>query len=104
MATTTLRRIEPLSAGKVVAMVDGFIGLIAGIIFALFALMGMSIGAMAQSENSGMPAFFGAFFGVGAVIILPLLYACMGFIVGLISAAIYNLVAGWVGGIQVELA
>lgn len=104
MATTTLRRIEPLSAAKVAAMVYGCIGLIAGIIFALFALMGMSIGAMADHSGSGAPAFFGALFGVGAVIFLPIFYACIGFIGGLISAAIYNLVAGWVGGIQVELA
>src|SRR5262245_5535139 len=103
MATTTVRRIAPLSAAKVAAMVYGLIGLIGGIIIALFALMGMSIGAMADSSNSGAPAFMGAIFGVGAVVFLPILYARFGFIGGLISAAIYNLVAGWVGGLQVDL-
>jgi len=27
----------------------------------------------------------------------------MGFVVGIICAAIYNLVAGWIGGIEIEV-
>ena len=42
-------------------------------------------------------------FGVVAIVAMPLLYGGMGFISGLISAALYNLVAGFVGGLEVEL-
>jgi len=31
------------------------------------------------------------------------IYGVMGFIFGVISAAIYNLVAHWIGGIEVEV-
>jgi len=36
-------------------------------------------------------------------IFMPIFYAVFGFIFGIISAAIYNLVAGWIGGIEVEV-
>jgi hypothetical protein len=41
--------------------------------------------------------------GAGAALFAPILYAVMGFIIGVIGAFIYNLVAKWVGGIEVEV-
>ena len=40
---------------------------------------------------------------IGAIIWLPLFYATIGFLVSLIMAALYNAIAGWVGGIRLEL-
>lgn len=34
----------------------------------------------------------------------PLLYGLAGFVFAAIGCAIYNLVAGWTGGIEIELA
>jgi hypothetical protein len=42
-------------------------------------------------------------FGVGAVFLLPIVYGIMGFLGGVITAVIYNLAAGAVGGLEVEL-
>lgn len=105
MANTVLRRIEPMSLAKVMALVYGFIGLIAGAIFALFSLVGAGIGAAMShaGDDSGMGALLGGLFGVGAIIFLPLFYAVFGFIGGLIMAAVFNLVSRWVGGLQIEL-
>jgi hypothetical protein len=44
-----------------------------------------------------------ASFGVAFAMGLPILYACAGFVGAAIGCAIYNVVAGWVGGIEVEL-
>ena len=33
----------------------------------------------------------------------PIMYGLMGFVMGAIGALIYNLIAGWVGGIEMEL-
>ena len=46
---------------------------------------------------------FGALFGVGAIIFFPVLYGVLGFIGSLIVAAIYNVLASAVGGVEVEL-
>ena len=48
-----------------------------------------------------MPAILGM--GVGFVILFPLFYALMGFLSGVVGAFIYNLVAKWIGGIEVEV-
>jgi hypothetical protein len=51
-----------------------------------------------------IPAPFGsAARGIG-VIFIPLIYGVIGYICGFIGAAIYNLVAGTVGGIKVTVS
>jgi hypothetical protein len=67
----------------------------------LYALMGACfvpifalIAVFAPSENS---------FGLGLSLALPLLYGAMGFVFTALACVIYNVVAGWVGGIEVEL-
>ncbi|NMC44118.1 MAG: hypothetical protein GYA46_09390 [candidate division Zixibacteria bacterium] len=93
-----LRRIGPFSCAKVSAVLYLIIGLIVGAIFSLISLMVSSIGG--DSEISGM---MGMLFGVGSIIFFPIIYAIAGFIGGLIMAALYNLVAGMVGGIELDL-
>ena len=41
--------------------------------------------------------------GVGAIVFFPILYGCMGFVATLIGAWLYNVVAGLVGGIEMDL-
>ena len=40
-------------------------------------------------------------FGFG--IFMPVFYGIFGFVFGIISAAIYNLIARWIGGVEVEV-
>jgi hypothetical protein len=93
----TIKRIGPLSCAKIGAALNGVIGLIAGIAFSLAAM----VGAFAGNDAPGM---FGALFGVGAIVILPIFYACMGFVMTLIMAVIYNALASAVGGIEVDVS
>ena len=94
-----LKRIGVLSAAKIVAAVYGVFGILGGLFFMSLSFLGAGIAA----ANEDAPAFVGMLFGVGAIIILPVLYACMGFVFGALSAALYNLFSGMVGGIEVEL-
>lgn len=90
-----IRKVGAVSLGKIMGIIYAVFGLIAGAILTLVSLMGAS----AQGEGSA----FGALMGVGAIIILPIIYGVMGFIAGIISALIYNVAAGWVGGIDLEV-
>jgi hypothetical protein len=47
---------------------------------------------------------FGMLFGVGAIILFPIFYGVMGFLVGALGAFIYNLVSGFVGGLELTMA
>ena len=43
-------------------------------------------------------------FGIIFAIFIPILYAIGGFIGGIITAFVYNLVAGWTGGVELTFA
>jgi hypothetical protein len=77
------------------ALLYGIIGLLAIPFFLMFA----SVTAQLPAEQRGPFMAMGA----GAALFAPIIYAVLGFIIGVIGAFIYNLVAKWVGGIEVEV-
>lgn len=91
-----VRRIGVVSVGKVYGAISAAIGLLIGIAFALASMVGAGL-----SGDDG--AMFGAVFGVGAIVLFPLIYGVMGFLGGMLGAALYNVFAGAVGGVSVEL-
>lgn len=100
-----VRKIGVVSCGKVSGVLYALFGLLIGACVALFSLLGAGA-MMAAHDESGAGAMggaFGAIFGVGAIILFPLFYGILGFIGGLITAFLYNVVAGMVGGIDVDL-
>lgn len=97
-----VKKIGILSLGKVMAAVYGGFGLIIGAFLSLLALLGSALGAGA-SEQGGAAALAGLLFGAGAIIIAPLVYGVIGFIGGVITALIYNIAAGVVGGVEIDL-
>ena len=80
---TEIKRLGILSVGKVCAITYGFLGLLI-LPFALIAFI----------ANPAEGVF---------MIVMALLYAVMGFVFGVIFAALYNLAAKICGGIQLEL-
>jgi len=101
-----IRKIGVLSSGKVSGALYALFGLLLGAFFALFSLIGAGAMMTARDETGAgrMGGMLGAMFGVGAIILFPLLYGIVGFIGGVLTAFLYNLVAGFVGGIEVDLA
>jgi hypothetical protein len=94
----TITRVGPLSCAKVAGLLYVVVGLIAGALFSLVAMAGAAIGA-ASGEGSGG---FGALFGIGAIVLLPIFYGCVGFLGTLIMAWLFNIAAGMVGGIEID--
>jgi hypothetical protein len=77
-----------------------FLGLFFGGIMTFISLIGAM--AAAQQQNAQGGALFAMLFGAGAVIFLPIFYGVMGFIMGIIMAAIYNLASGIIGGLELD--
>ena len=73
------------------AKVVGVLYAIMGLVFVPFVL----IASMLAPDKSQL--------GPGFALALPIIYGVLGFIFTAIGCAIYNLVAGLVGGIEVEL-
>src|SRR5258708_33745148 len=95
-----LKRIAPVQLGKMLAVIYGLGSLIFLPFFLLFAGI-VSMFPKAQGGPQIIPAMLGA--GIGFMLFLPVMYALMGFISGAIGAFIYNLVAKWIGGIELEV-
>jgi hypothetical protein len=91
-----IRSVAPLSCAKIAGALYVVLGLFAGGLFSLAAMAGGL--ASEDSELGAMEAFF----GIGAIVILPILYGCLGFVVTLLMAWLYNVAAGLVGGIEVH--
>ena len=88
-------RIGVLSLGKVLGAMYGLMGLLGGIFLAIASFFGAAFG-----DAGGFGAFLG---GIGAVVFLPLIYGVAGFVGGLLTGWLYNLIAGLTGGLEVEL-
>jgi hypothetical protein len=95
---TTLRRISPVSAFKVGLLVYLFLGIVVAVIATPFVFFAAAM----ASRVPGTPSFT-PLLTLPMLIIMPVFYAIIGGLMALIGAAIYNLVAGWVGGLQIEL-
>lgn len=93
-----LKRVGPWSVARVLGIMYAAMGLIFGALVACVALVG---GSVAQ-RNSDAGAF-GPLFGVGAIVVLPLFYGVAGVVFGALSAWLYNVFAGMVGGIEIQL-
>jgi hypothetical protein len=94
-----LKRIDPGSAFKVGGAIYGLLGLVLGVIFACISLFGAAFSA--ATHNSA--GFVGMFFGVGAVIFLPLFYGLLGAVMAALTAWLYNSLIGLTGGLKIDL-
>ena len=94
-----VRRIGVFSAGKLLAALYAALGLVAGLFVSLASLVGTESGMGGQHGAAPM----GALFGVGAIVLLPLVYGVIGFLGGVIFAFLYNVAASVVGGIELDV-
>jgi hypothetical protein len=83
----------PVQLGKVLAALYACLGLIAAPIIILITVF-------APKGEHGI----GLAMGLGIAVMIPILYAIMGFIGGLLVGVIYNLLAIPTGGIEITLA
>ncbi len=92
-----VKRIGPVSCAKISGTLYAIIGLVIGSIFSLVALVG---GLAARTHTAGGMA---AVLGVGAIVAFPILYGAIGFVSSLVVAWLYNVLAGLVGGVQIDV-
>ena len=88
-----INRVGPLSSAKVVGLLYAILGLAMGAIISLIS----ASGGFAQA-GPAVP-----FFGIAAVVFIPIVYGVMGFVMTLILAALYNGLAKLVGGVEIDV-
>ena len=86
-----LLRIGPLKAGLILGVLYALLGLL----FVPFLIFGAVIGKASGGGGAGISVLF--------AVLIPLFYGVAGFIGGVISAALYNFIVKFTGGLEVEV-
>ena len=99
-----IKKLGVLSFAKIQSLVMLVVSLLIsipyGLIIIVYSLFGASmIGGNASFAVGGG----GVVVGILVMIGLPIFYAIIGFIFGAISALVYNLFSGLVGGLEIEV-
>jgi len=84
-----------MSVAKIMGLLYGCLGLLLAPMFLLIGFMGTFAG------QEKVP--FAGMVGVVLALTMPVLYGVMGFVLGAIGALLYNVLARWVGGFELEL-
>ena len=95
-----VKRVGVLSVAKVYGALSAAMGLLFGLVLAAISVVAGAGGGFIGDDTPGL---IGAMFGAGAVIFLPIFYGCAGLVMGAIAAALYNMFAGIVGGVSIEV-
>ena len=93
-----IKKIDILSSAKLQAILMAITGLITGIL----QLIASAIMASLLGGAGGTFGILGGF-GLFTIILFPILAAILGFISGAVGALFYNLIAGWVGGVKMDI-
>jgi len=99
-----IRKLGVLSVAKIYAVMMLVISLLISIPYGLFIIIFSLSGAGSIGGQGGLAlGGGGVVLGLGLMIGLPIMYGVMGFVLGAISALVYNIFAGFVGGIEIEV-
>ena len=97
-----IRRFGVFSAAKIYAVVMAGVGLVIGVPFGLIMMI-FGAAMMTGGRDSAMGGGFSIVAGLFYMIGLPIIEGIFGFIIGAIGALIYNVAAGIIGGLEIEL-
>ncbi|MBA2292967.1 MAG: hypothetical protein H0W15_10995 [Gemmatimonadales bacterium] len=86
-----LRRLDVGQMAKLMGVLNLMLGAVISIFIWLFGML------LPMGNDSGMFTF-----GAVMLIALPVIYGLFGLVFGAIVAGLYNLAAGWTGGLEFE--
>ncbi len=87
-----ITKVNVASLAKVLGALYLGLGVIIAVIFGAMII----IGALVSGR------WMTVLFGIGLIIVVPIVYGMMGLIAGYIIGWLYNAIAKWVGGIEIE--
>jgi len=99
-----IKKLGVFSVAKIQSLVMLVVSLLISIPYGLIIIVYALFGASMVSGNASFAVGGGGVvLGLGIMIGLPIFYGIMGFIFGAISALVYNLFSGIVGGVEIEV-
>lgn len=90
-----IKRFGVLQTAKIAGIIYFFVSLIVMVPFGLITFL--------TGITRGRQGIDGAFLGGVFIILMPFIYAVLGFVFVAIGCLIYNFIAKYVGGIEIEI-
>ena len=104
MAEMMVRRVGVFSLAKMQGLIMFVVGLIIGVIYGLaFMALGATMSSLGPRDSAAMGGISSIVIGLILMIAIPIFYGIIGFIGGAIGGFVYNIAAGIVGGIKLDL-
>ena len=101
MTEKTIQSIQVMPLALMLACIGAAIGLIVGVFYALF--FGAIFSMIPSTAQTGVDlTFLRVIFGVGAIIVMPIMGFIGGLIQGLLYAFLYNVLAPRIGGVRLR--
>lgn len=94
-----LTHVGVIPLAKISALFGLIMGLVYGILLSFFAIASVSV-----MPGVSAPAATGAGVGVALILFTVIAGGIGGFIYGAVMAFLYNVFAGWIGGVELEIA
>ena len=97
-----LKRIGVVSLAKVYGIISAIIGFVIGLCITIGALIfGAALSAAPLATDPSL-AFLPVAIGLFSIILTPIMMGIAGFIMGAVTAILYNWVASWAGGVELD--
>ncbi|MFL6207512.1 MAG: hypothetical protein ACJ74W_01605 [Pyrinomonadaceae bacterium] len=104
MTNLTIKRVGVLSLAKIFGLIFLVIGLIVGVIYGLFIMLfGAAMMSRMGGDAGGAAAGGVVVGGLAAMVIMPLFYSVLGFVMGAIYALVFNAASGFLGGLELQV-
>jgi hypothetical protein len=97
-----ITKVGVLSLGKLMGLMYAAIGLLFGVLYGLFAVIGGGAILASGGSDSGIGGGMMMGMGVAAVFLMPVFYGILGFLIGLLTALFFNVAARYAGGLEIE--
>lgn len=94
-----IQRIGVLSLAKIQGLLFLLFGLLFGLLYGL-VMCGIGIVAAVSGEKEALILVIA---GVAFMVLFPLMYGGMGFVMGALMAWLYNVVARRIGGLEIDI-
>lgn len=101
-----IKKLGIFSVAKLQAVIMGSTGLAAGVLYSFGGLVIdtlVTIGWISPERASTSGLGLGTVLAFGALIGMPLIFAGLGVVLGVFGAVIYNGLARWHGGIDIDI-
>lgn len=102
-----IKKLGLLSVGKMYGLLALIFSLLISIPYGLIIIVISLAGGIGAGSQDGMAGLAvgggGIVMGLLVMIGLPIIYSIMGFLGGIIGALVYNLLAGMIGGVEIEV-